>query len=235
MASDASLAVHALKPRNIAILRLDLDRNSSPRVPRAPGNFPLSTRWPLFDRKNLAMTKKWLIFFVIFSSCFGASAPSGPNAHYAFGACAGGCDFRRCTHREHAADLGDCTAHWWPGLYGAAATDGASAESDLEPQRRWCAAPAFDPYASSGLSNQPILGGVQGMPPNAAPAACLHESGNRPGLWRESLRCQSICRPRHGLRQSLPLRRTALRFSRSQLGLDVALATAAAIHHQLAT
>lgn len=35
----------------------------------------------------------------------------------------------------------------------------------------------FDPYASSGLSNQPILGGVSGLPQNAAPPPAFNQYG----------------------------------------------------------
>ncbi len=36
---------------------------------------------------------------------------------------------------------------------------------------------AFDPYANSGLSNQPILGGVSGLPPNSAPPPAFNNTG----------------------------------------------------------
>lgn len=68
-----------------------------------------------------------------------------------------------------------------PPLGGSAYTGPPPSAPPLQPS--WqpnAAAPpgaAFDPYASSGLSNQPILGGVSGLPPNAAPPPAFNTYG----------------------------------------------------------
>jgi hypothetical protein len=139
-------------------------------------NFLLSAALPPFDRKNLAMTGKWLIFWAsgmfLHSLCASPAAaqrisPSGPAP---------------------AASISGVPTANMPQTWGGSAPplsgQGYSGPPPTAPplapswQPSGAAPPAgFDPYANSGLSNQPILGGVSGLPPSAAPPPAFNGYG----------------------------------------------------------
>lgn len=128
------------------------------------------------------MAKKWLIFFVIFSSCTGASrvwgqtriTPSGPAP--ADGISGGVPTASMPQTWGNAPPIGG------PAYSAQPPPTAPPLNPTWNPNAGGAPPPVFDPYANSGLSNQPILGGVQGMPPNTAPPPAFSNPGTAPAF-----------------------------------------------------